>query len=229
MNKALNVVRMQLINKWTFLGIPAVILVSAFLLSLAIWAMIPNTVGYKFSGAGQAPIWYFFALGIQALTLTFPFSQGLSISRKAFYLGSMLLFGGVALAMAIIFWLAGLVEGATNGWGMNGHMFKLPWVSDGPWFAVILFFFSAMLLLCLLGFLGATIYKRWRVMGLLITSASLALILVGLGALLTWSGKWPEFFGLFGGLTNVGLAVWFLGVCVALAGGSYLILRRTTP
>ncbi len=36
MNRALGVARMQLINKWTFLGIPAVIIVLSFLVSLAI-------------------------------------------------------------------------------------------------------------------------------------------------------------------------------------------------
>ncbi|MDN5669394.1 MAG: hypothetical protein L0G87_13470 [Renibacterium salmoninarum] len=229
MSKVINVVRMQMLNKWTFLGLPAVILVAAFALSAAIWAMIPNSESYKFSGAGQAPIWYFFGLGIQALTLTFPFSQGLSISRRAFYLGSMLLFGGVALAMAFLFWLAGLVEVASNGWGMNGHMFNLPWISDGPWYAVVLFLFAVMMLLYLMGFLGATVYKRWQATGLVVSSVGLGLILAGLIGLLTWQQKWLELFGWFGGQSNLSLAAWILAVCVLLAGGSYLLLRRTTP
>lgn len=229
MSKVINVVRMQLINKWTFLGLPAVILASTFALSVAIWAMIPNTEGYKYSGAGQAPIWYFFGLGIQALTLTFPFSQGLSVSRKAFYLGSVLLFSGIALAMAFIFWAAGLIEVATNGWGMNGHMFNLPWVSEGPWYAVVLFLFATMLLLYLLGFLGATVYQRWKATGLVVSSVSLGVALVGLAALLTWQQRWLEFFGWFGGQSNLSLAGWILAACVALAGGSYLLLRKATP
>lgn len=228
MNKALKVVRMQLINKWTFIGIPGLVLLGAFLLSLAIWAMIPNDQD-KYTGAGQAPIWYASVLGIQALTLTFPFSQGLSISRRAFYLGSMMLFGGFALAMALVFWGAGLVERASNGWGMNGHMFNLPWVSDGPWFAVVLFYFSAMMLLCLLGFLGATVYKRWQTKGLLVFSAGFSVLLVGLAALLTWTRKWPEFGGWLFVQTNLSIAAWALLAVVILAGGSYLILRKATP
>ncbi|AJT41321.1 hypothetical protein [Psychromicrobium lacuslunae] len=229
MSKVINVVRMQLTNKWTFLGIPAVILAGCFLLSLAIFAIIPNSVEFKFSGAGQGVIWYFFALGLQALTLTFPFSQGLSISRRAFYLGSMLLFGTVALVMALFYWVMGLIENATNGWGMNGHMFYLPWVSDGAWYATILFFFSIMMFLYLFGFWAATLYKRWQVNGVLVVTIGLAVIIVGLVALLTWQGWWLDFFGWFGAQSNLSIAGWLLALSVLLAGGSYLTLRRATP
>ena len=43
MNRIANVARMQLINKWTFLGIPAVIMAGAFLVTYAIWVLIPNS------------------------------------------------------------------------------------------------------------------------------------------------------------------------------------------
>ncbi|NYE94767.1 hypothetical protein FHU41_000988 [Psychromicrobium silvestre] len=229
MNRVVNVVRMQLTNKWTFLGIPAVILCGSFLLSLAIFAMIPNTVAFKFSGAGQAVIWYFLGLGIQALTLTFPFSQGLSISRRAFYLGSMLLFGTVALVMAVLYWLMGLLEDATGGWGMNGHMFHLAWVSDGAWYATVLFFFSTMFFLYLVGFWAATLYKRWQVNGMLVAGTALTLILVGLAALLTWQGWWPNLLGWFGEQSNLSIAGLLLALCVVLAAGSYVTLRKATP
>ncbi|MGA7204149.1 MAG: hypothetical protein WBX27_05920, partial [Specibacter sp.] len=62
MNRAVGVAKMQLIDKWTFLGIPGVILVSCFALTVAIWAMIPESAeGPRYSGAGQAVMWYFFA------------------------------------------------------------------------------------------------------------------------------------------------------------------------
>ncbi len=45
---------MQLISRWTFLGIPALIIGASFVFSLLIWAMISDSVGTKYSGAGQA-------------------------------------------------------------------------------------------------------------------------------------------------------------------------------
>src|SRR4029453_10995622 len=98
MSRTLAVARMQLINKWTYIGWPLTILAAAFLMSLAIFALIPVTEG-KNGGGSQAPLWYFLVLGIQSMTLVFPFSQGLSISRRAFYLGTLGLFSLIALGM----------------------------------------------------------------------------------------------------------------------------------
>ena len=85
------------------------ILVSSFVLTLAIWAMIPDSVGAKYSGAGQAVMWYFFGLGIQSLTLSFPFSQGLSISRRNFFLGTVGLFAVVAAVIAALYVVLGVM------------------------------------------------------------------------------------------------------------------------
>ena len=40
MSRIVNVARMQLINKWTFLGIPMVILVASTTFTIAIWAIV---------------------------------------------------------------------------------------------------------------------------------------------------------------------------------------------
>lgn len=47
------VARMQLVTKWTHLGNPLIILVAAFLLSIAIFALIPVNEP-KFGGGSQA-------------------------------------------------------------------------------------------------------------------------------------------------------------------------------
>jgi hypothetical protein len=100
MSRILNVVRLQLVNKQTWVWIPLIVLGSALALSIVIYAMIPSD-GPKYGGAGQAPLWYFFALGLQALTLTFPFSQALSVTRREFFLGTLLTAIGGALLTAV--------------------------------------------------------------------------------------------------------------------------------
>ncbi len=60
-------------------------------------------------------MWYFFGLGIQSLTMTFPFSQGLSVSRRNFFLGTVGLFTVLAAAVARLCVILGVVEQATNG------------------------------------------------------------------------------------------------------------------
>lgn len=228
MKRVVNVMRMQLMNKWTFIGIPLVIVVGAFALSWVIWSLIPYQDA-KYSGGSQAVMWYFFVLGIQALTLTFPFSQGLSISRKAFFGGTVGLFSIIALITAVSYYLLGLVERATGGWGMNGRFFALEWIADDGGLPMILFYFTAMMVLFLVGFWGATIYKRWQTTGLLIACIGAALLVVGAMYYVGSQSLWVQVGDFLGSQSQLDVSGWFAVVAVALAGGSYLTLRRAIP
>ncbi|MFC8303174.1 hypothetical protein ACFUCV_05750 [Specibacter sp. NPDC057265] len=229
MNRAVGVAKMQLINKWTFLGIPAVIVLVSFAFSLGIWALIPNTVGMKYSGAGQAVMWYFFGLGIQSLTMTFPFSQGLSVSRRNFFFGTVGLFTVLAALVAGLYVLLGVVEKSTNGWGLQGRMFALEWVADQPWFIQLFFYFVLMMFLFLLGFWSATVYKRWQTTGTLVMCIALAVLLLGAAALTTWQQRWSEFGLWVSTLTPGTTGLLALALAVLLGVGGFLTLRRATP
>ncbi|MCC9173174.1 hypothetical protein [Arthrobacter sp. zg-Y179] len=229
MNRAVAVARMQLTNKWIYLWIPLIILAASTLISLAIFAMIPGDASNIISGSGQAVMWYFFALGIQAMTLLFPFSQALSVSRRAFYLGTIGLFSLVALALAVLYWVLGLVEQATDGWGMKGAIFAIPWIAEGAWYAQILFYFAVTVLLFLLGFWSSTIYKRWRTVGLTAALVGAAAVLLGVIALITWREAWPSVGAWIVELTPLSLAGWVLAAGALLALTSYATLRRAVP
>ncbi|GAB3247409.1 hypothetical protein [Arthrobacter pigmenti] len=230
MNRAVNVARMQLINKWTYLGVPAIVIAGAFAVSWTIWALIPDSVDTQmYSGAGQAVMWYFLVLGIQSLTLTFPFSQAMSVSRRNFYAGTLGLFAVVALVVSGLYVVLGYVEQATNGWGVNGIMFSFPWVADGPWIEAFLLYFLAMVLLFMIGFWAATIYKRWTVTGMVILWISVAAVVLALVALATWTESWPSVGLWFTQQTPLTVSGWAALACVVLAGGSYLTLRKATP
>jgi hypothetical protein len=228
MNRPVKVAQMQLINKWTYLGVPALVIAGSFTISWALWAIIPGE-GTAISGAGQAVMWYFLVLGVQSLTLTFPFSQAMSVSRRNFYAGTLGLFAVVALTVSLLYVVLGFVEDATNGWGVGGAMFSIPWVSDGLWIEPLIFYFLAMVLLFMIGFWGATIYMRWRVTGMVILSISAAAILLALVALATWTESWPAVGLWFTAQTPLTVSGWAALTCVVLAGGSYLTLRKATP
>lgn len=230
MNRVIKVARMQLINKWTFLGIPLVILVVSTLLTFAIWALLPASAreGTLYSGSGQAVMWYFLALGIQSLTLTFPFSQAMSVSRRTFYLGTLGLFALIALGFSILYYLLGLVETATGGWGFNGQLFALDWIAGNNALVQILFYFVAMVLLFMIGFWCATVYLRWKATGLLAAGIGFAVLLLGMLALVAINDAWPQVGNWFASMQVLGLSVVLGLVCVVLAGGSYLTLRRAT-
>lgn len=230
MNRILKVARMQLINKATFIGIPLLILSGSFLFTLAIWWLVRRNgaEGIMYGGGAQAPMWYFLALGIQALTLTFPFSMAMSISRRTFYLGTVALFAVCALALSVFYYLMGLVETATGGWGMDGRFFALQWIAENNWFIQIMFYFVLMVLLFMVGFLIATIYMRWRTIGMVAFFIALGVLLLGAIALLTFNSFWDEFWGWALTWTAAGVTLWGGAAALLMAGGSYLTLRKAT-
>jgi hypothetical protein len=228
MSRTLAVARMQLVTKWTYVGSPLLILAVTFILSLAIFALIPVSAP-KFSGGSQAPLWYFMVLGIQGMTMAFPFSQAMSISRRAYFQGTLGVFSILAVVMTVIYLLGAMVERDTGGWGMNGYFFNIPGLSDGPWYGTGILYFSIMMLMFILGFWFATIFKRWGTTGLLVSLIGTGVVLVGLVALTTLNEWWGRFGAWASGQTPMSLGLGALALCVLLAGGSYLTLRRATP
>ncbi len=226
--RALNVVRLQLINRQTFIWVPLIILGSALVISLLIYAMIPVD-GPKYGGGAQAPLWYFFGIGIGAMTYTFPFSQALSITRRDFFLGTMLTaFLGSAF-IAVLFLIGAGIELATNGYGINGYMFHLPWLWEAGPVGAFVVYITLPLFLFVVGFTGATIYKSWGATVLTIVGVGLALILVGLAFLATRLDLWLEVGRTIGDLGALGLALWGLVVVAIFASVSFLAFRRTIP
>lgn len=230
-NRTLNVVRMQLVNKQTYIWIPLMILGGAFVLALAIYAILAGSgvQGPFYGGGQQAPIWYFGIVGIQALTLTFPFSQAMSVTRWEFYLGTLLtaaLTSGILGGIAVV---GGFLEQATDGWGIDGWFFRLPWVWEygavgaflGNWVLAMLFF--------VIGFWAATIYKRFG--GLVLTA-----VLVGIGVLFVlalWAvgrmDAWGAVWQWIGTQGVVALSLWGMLLGAILAGMAFLTLRRAVP
>lgn len=227
-NRIFSVVRMQMINRMTYVWIPLIILAAVFLFSMVIWALIPST-GVKYSGGSQALVWYLFAVGLQSLTLTFPFSQAMSVTRREFFFGTYLTAALSSALLAVVCTLGGLIEMATNGWGLNGWMFHIDWMwSSGPASATLAVFSVAMFTFTA-GFWGATVYKRFGGIGLTI-------ILVGIGAVLIASlwiiGKLNAWVAVFGWVATGGvvpLSLVVLGIVVVLAATAFGMLRRLVP
>ena len=231
MSRTVNVVRMQLINRQTYIWVPLLVLGGAFLLTLAIYAMLESAgvTGEKYGGGAQAPLWYFCVVGVQSLTLSFPFSQAMSVTRREFYIGTLLTAAASSLVLASVYVVGGAIENATGGWGLNGYFFYLPWVWEGGPAVALVFWFTAAMLVFVSGFWAATIYKRAG-------TIAVTLVLVGFGALLVlWMylvgrmDAWAEVFTWFATQGALGLALWGLLLGAVLAGVSYLTLRRAVP
>lgn len=227
-NRTRNVVRLQFVNTQTFLWVPALVLAGAWVLTLLIYWILQNAgVGaVKTGGGSQAPLWYFLVVGIQAMTLTFPFSQAMSLTRREFYLGSLAAAAVSGLGMSLVFVLLGLVEQATKGYGMNGYFAYLDWVWEGGPLAAGLTYFVLTMLFFVIGFWFATIYKRYGTAVLTIVLIGIGLALVGAVGVVTRQQAWPEVWQWILDAGALGLTLWAVLLGVLLAAGSYLTLRR---
>ncbi|MDD7960956.1 hypothetical protein [Microbacterium thalli] len=233
MNRTFNVARMQLVNKQTFVWVPALVLGGALVINLAVYAIlrssgVPDDTP-MYGGGAQAPLWYFAVIGAQALTFTFPFSQAMSVSRREFFAGTLLVALATSAAMAIVFVLGGLIEDATGGWGMNGYFFRLDWLwAAGPLVAG-LFYLGLSMLFFLVGFAGATVYKRFGTA--VLTIVSLGIVALGVAAmwLIGSLDAWEVVFTRIADAGPTGLTAGVIALSALLAAVSFPVLRRATP
>lgn len=231
MNRTLSVVRLQLVNKMTYIWIPLIILVGAWALSLAIYAMLSTSgvPGPIYGGGSQAPLWYFMVVGIQALTLSFPFSQAMSITRREFHLGTLLTAAISAAILSTVFLVGGLIEQATTGYAMNGFFFYVEWIWAAGWWAAWITYFAIAMFMFVVGFWAATIYKRWGSLAITVVLIGLGAALVGAMWLIGQLNAWGDVAGWLAAQGSVGLTLWGVLLIAVLAGTSFLTLRRAIP
>ncbi|GAB2848885.1 hypothetical protein ACFQ0P_06340 [Microbacterium insulae] len=228
MSRTLNVVRMQLVNRQTFIWVPLIILGGALIVSLMIWSMLPPGAN-KYSGGSQGPLWYFVAVGVMSFAYTFPFSQAMSVTRREYFLGTLLTAALTSGILAVIFVIGGAIELATDGWGMNGLFFYVPWVWEaGPAAAGLSYFVLAMLLF-VLGMWCAILYKRFGTVVLVTILVGLGVLLVGVMWIIGRFNAWGAVGQWIAGNGALGLTLWATAVAAVLAVISYLTLRRTSP
>ena len=229
MNRTLPVIRMQLVNRQTFVWLPLIILGSAFVITLAVYAIIHNATGGTdgmYGGGAQAPLWYFMIVGVYALTLSFPFSLAMSVTRREFYLGTLLTAAMTSLIMALVFVIGGMIETVTGGWGMRGYFFRLDWLWEAGDVVAGLFYFVIAMLFFVIGFWGATLYKRFGPMGLTIALLGVAVVLLGLVWLITATASWVAVWETVVGAGPLGLTLWAALLTAVLAVSAFPMFRR---
>lgn len=222
------VVRIQYLNRYTFVGIPLLILAAAVVGSIAIYAMI-GADGPLYGGAVQAPLWYFVGAGVQSMSLTFPFAQALTATRREFFLGTALAALLAAGGLSLVVVLLGYLEQATNGYGVNGYVAGLPWLWEQGGAVAGLLYLVLTLLVFFVGFWMATLYRRGGALIVALAAIGLGVIVVGALFAITLFELWGEVLRVFAEAGPLGVAG-ALSVLVAFAAlTGWLTLRRSTP
>lgn len=191
MKRTLDVARLHMVAWPLIIGWPMGVLAMSFAISYAIFALIPPT-GNEFNFTGSVLSMYGFAVGfyIQAITQTFPFALGISVTRREFFTASALVGIAQSAVLATIVFVLSVVESATSGFGVHLRMFGiLRYMTDNPaweWIGI----FSTLLLVAAIGLFIGVLYQRFRITGLLVSALATIIAFGAVAVVVTWQRWW---------------------------------------
>lgn len=229
MLRAWKIVRMQSANLPMQLAMPWGVLLSAFLVNLLVFGLIPDTGELRITGALASIYVFVFVAFLITMTQVFPFALGLSVTRKDFFAGTSLLIVLQSLGFGIVLTILLAIEQATDGWGLRLHFMGVPFLLTGNWFTQVIVYAAPFLLVSYASVFFGTVYKRWNQAGMWVLSIGGILLVGGGAALITWLGLWPAIGRFFTRTPIMLLIAGYPTLLAALAAGaSFLILRRAT-
>ncbi|NLE82071.1 MAG: ABC transporter permease [Rhodococcus sp.] len=225
-SRALSVSRVHTVAWPLLVAWPVGILAVAFAIPWAIFAIVqPDETNYTGSVTALLGVALTFYIG--AMTQTFPFALGMSVTRRDYFASTLVVGLAQVVGFGVMLWALAGIETATHGWGVNMVMFGIPniftsnpLVQLGAWFAVLA-------LIAGIGLFVGALYRRWRVTGLYSVGAGL-LVLAGLAAIvITWQGGWPAFGSWFADEPRVVTMVALPAVlAAAFTFGAWRLIRR---
>ncbi len=229
--------RIHLANPWAIIITPWLITAAIFLLNFAIWHIVIMAAGSKavspdafhYNGGITWLVFYMVVVAVQAMNQTFSFVVGLGATRRDYFVGTSLIFVGLAVMFGVgVSLLAGL-ERLTDGWGVSGWFFAPGAFATMPLWEVAVIYIVGLLFMFFVGSAVAAVFVRWGSNGLLIFFAIVAVLVVATLWGITQANAWSTVGEFFTSRTPLELAL--TTVPVAIAGGlvGYALMRRATP
>jgi hypothetical protein len=229
MTTYLNVARYHLVQRFNYLVLPWAILVFVFGVDMAILALTPAGHSAQRDVGGLAAIFVIgFVLGIQSVARSLPFGLTLGLSRRSYYLGTVLLAIALAAVVGVVVTVGQAIERTSGGWGISMGFFRVPFILSGPWYLTWLTSFVVLTLLFAYGMWFGLVYRRWSLVGLVaFIAAQVTVLLVGALAT-TWTDAWREVGHFFTTLSASGLTGILAALTVVLLAGGFSTIRRLT-
>ena len=228
MTTIVNVTRYHLIDRVSYVTLPWSILALAFGADIAI-LLAATTSDSPHPVGGIASIFCFvFAAGLLSATRNMPFGLALGVSRRSYYLGTVLL--AVILAAANGLALTGLqaVERSTGGWGINMHFFQVPYILSGPWYLTWLTSSVVLALMFVYGIWFGLVFQRWSLIGLGVFIGVQVIVLTAGALAVTWTDAWASVGHFFTTLSAAGLTGVLAALAIGLAAAGLAMIRRAT-
>lgn len=234
--RIVTVARLHATNPWTTLILPWLITFAIFGLNFAIWTLVSRAAGpdletdaFANNGGVSWILVYMMVVAIQAMSASFRFALGMSVTRRDYYLGSGLYFAALSAIYAAGFTALGWIERLADGWGVEGYFFAPFGTASEPLWLHAYAFFVLLLMFFFIGSASAGVWMRWKVSGLLTELLGIAVIVVGLAWWITAARAWGTVGGFFTDSSIFALLSWTLPVTALSALVGYGLLRKATP
>ncbi len=232
MSRVLTAARMQVVHPLAIFGIPWLVAGISFAINWAVWALadMENQSGAGFTGAVASLYMTVMVVFVQAVTQLLPFAMGVSISRRAYWLGAALV--GVLSAVGYGIAIAALaaIGDATGGWGVGLDFWVPVGMQADNFFLQVLVSGAPMLALVFAGIGIGVVVKRWGANGVWGLTIASVLVPGGLAILITALKAWGDI-GTW--LTDQSLTTLAVGLPVVLAAVvaalSFAGMRRVVP
>ncbi len=228
MGQLVRVARIQLVNAFSVLVLPLIILAFVLVANLLVAGLVDNE-GVIAGGLLSLYI-TMLIVHLQTMTQMFPFALGLSVTRKAFFGATALVVLGQAAGYGALLTVGKFVEEATDGWGVELTFLALPFLSHDN---VLLQFLAYTVPLVALSFLGVwvgIVFKRWGQLGVWVLSIALGAPVIGFMWLVGLKDWWDEVFDFVQSQPAIALQAGYPAVITLLfAGAAYLTTRRAVP
>lgn len=227
--RAIKVARMHTVAWPLLIAWPVGIVAVSFAIGFTIFYLIGDT-GQEANFTGSVFALHGFALSfyLQAMTQTFPFALGLSVTRRDYFAATALVATVQSLVFGVILFAFARIEDATDGWGVKMRMFDIPaYFTDNRWLQLLTIVVSLFLLATIGMFLGA-LQQRFRIAGLFFVGLIVMITLGLVAILLTWQGWWGSVGSWFADVRRVvPLAALPAAAAAAAIVGTWGLMRRT--
>ncbi|WNQ11085.1 hypothetical protein MJA45_26385 [Paenibacillus aurantius] len=222
-----SVLRMHARDKWSWIYIPWLILMSSFVINLIISSLVQVEGGITTGGLASI-FCYMLVAGIMTINNTFPFALGMNVRRTDYLIGTAAMALLVSAGTALAIFLLAYVEGRLiPGWGVSLHFFSLPFLESLSPFTRLAIFFVLVLYMFFQGFAIASVHRRFGRSGMMVLFGGLLAAGTLFSYLASANGWWVSIGGWLVDHHRE-LFWWTLPVTMLYMLVSYGLLRRST-
>ena len=219
MGRLAKVLRLNFANPWSALIIPLIIigiLMAATYTLEALRLAFMSADGEVMFSPEVFLIIFLLVIANQTIYHHFPIALSYGISRRDFYIGSLIGFTGLAIWYAVLTMAIGAIRGTYL-------LAEFSSVGIQDFFSLIWAFLAVQLV----GASITTIYLRWGKIGMFVFFGTVAAILISLPIVITNLGNWDAFLRLQG-VDLLPIEAFAISTVVAglIATAGYLIIRR---